>query len=483
MLFESTLVEFLFFSSSIFIFFQQNKKKQCLKKVNNQLDSSQCEVLILGAGIAGASAAFHLSRSGAKNIKVLEMGTIGLGNQDKVPLVNHAIIRDGDNDEKDVAFSFAKSSGTAVFQDEYSGTIKMIVNIFPCSASTFINNNGIDNAKRYLRLAHIGLELEKSIAKEVLSDVKNQLTELGSLYVCLEEDVSEFEREYYTLLSLGAKDIELWDKKKTQENAGLGFSLGIFFPNDAVIDSTAYAKGLLNASIKTGFVNVIENCSPAVSVNSLPNKSAITTLEDGTSLISNFCIVSTGGLFVEKNIAGILTPCWSYLVSIPEPKNKLNESSKIFKFSSPNSMNFFSWNFTHDWCLTKGHLRCSGEDHYSALKPPRQFERCKALTDWTLEKLPYLIPENIDDIKYNSRYGIYSETPDHAPLVGIPHPDSRVCYLLGCNAWGQSSLSYCSSLIPKILGYQEMDNESNDLFQCINIRRYALLDAVLGKPK
>jgi glycine/D-amino acid oxidase-like deaminating enzyme len=361
----------------------------------------------------------------------------------------------------------------------------MIVNVFPCSSDTFVASHGVENAKRYLKLAYEGLQLEKSLAKKVLPDVSSQLNELGSLYVCLEEDVAEFRSEYEKLVSLGAMNIECWEKEQVQAAAGNGFHLGIYFPHDAVIDSTSYSKGLLKAAALTGNLRLTEECSPARKVethaSNINGRHAVVTLRDGTVLRSKHVVVATGGMFLDPNLAGVLSPCWSYLVSIPEPSPAPNDNQ--FKFNSSNTMNFFSWNFTHDWCLTKGHLRCSGEDHYSALKPPRGVERCKALADWTVGKLPYLLPNNGTPLRYLHRYGVYSETPDHCPLVGTPHPDSRVFYLLGCNAWGQASLSYAASLVPKVLGYVPFDADSKDNFECLNIRRFALLDAVLGAEK
>ena len=49
-------------------------------------------------------------------------------------------------------------------------------------------------------------------------------------------------------------------------------------------------------------------------------------------------------------------------------------------------------------------------------------------------------------------YGVYAETPDHLPLLGRTHAGSSIVYAVGCNAWGQASLSYVASLLPGLLG-------------------------------
>jgi hypothetical protein len=90
----------------------------------------------------------------------------------------------------------------------------------------------------------------------------------------------------------------------------------------------------------------------------------------------------------------------------------------------PNSPNFFTHDFSHDWCVTDGEVRISGEDHFSgtivlsitkkkicslivaALKPPRTQDRCARLEKWLRERYPSL-PSGV----IRKHYGIYSETP------------------------------------------------------------------------
>ena len=43
---------------------------------------------------------------------------------------------------------------------------------------------------------------------------------------------------------------------------------------------------------------------------------------------------------------------------------------------------------------------------------------------------------------------------DYAPIVGTARRGSGVCYVVGCNAWGQAAMSYAASLVPGILGAQ-----------------------------
>ena len=116
-----------------------------------------------------------------------------------------------------------------------------------------------------------------------------------------------------------------------------------------------------------------------------------------------------GGLFLEQGLAGVMQPCWSYLTSLAAPK-----ATCEMKHQGDNSMNYFTWGFSHDWCVTKGHVRVSGEDHFSALKPAYSVERNRSLADWCAAKYPSL--QRSVEGGYAYQCGVYSQTPDHAPL-------------------------------------------------------------------
>jgi glycine/D-amino acid oxidase-like deaminating enzyme len=136
--------------------------------------------------------------------------------------------------------------------------------------------------------------------------------------------------------------------------------------------------------------------------------------------------------------------------------------------AAPDSANFFTFGFSHDWCVDENFVRISGEDHFSGLKSPRSQERCGRLAKWAWEKYPYL--ESSAD--YPARYGIYSETADFMPLVGTPSDSSRVCYLVGCNAWGQASLSAAAAMAPALLGYREFSPQEQATARLFSIRRF-----------
>jgi len=204
------------------------------------------------------------------------------------------------------------------------------------------------------------------------------------------------------------------------------------------------------------------------------------TTSDVTKSFTITCdhaVVATGGLFAEPNLFGILSPRWSYLVGVDTAVNTV-PSKKPNRNDQNNSPNYFTWGYTHDWCTVNGHVRISGEDHFSAMKPPRMKERCESLAKWVGEKYPELKPNTLPDANYKQQYGVYSETPDHLPILGSIK-GSRICYIVGCNAWGQASLSFCASLVPKILtGIGSLTEEEKTYLKLLSIRRFQLLPIV-----
>jgi glycine/D-amino acid oxidase-like deaminating enzyme len=381
----------------------------------------------------------------------------------------------------------------------------MITRLYASSSADFIVHHGKEGAKRYLTMAQLGMKYQKELAAALLPFPKTQFREMGALYIAVDEgSVPELETEFSLLQELGCTDIEFWSKEKLMSTPGCPpiAVAGIFLPSDAIIDSVQYAKCLLAAAVATGNVQSFLNCEVTAVWTHNSNNCAITELASGARIVSKHVVVSTGGLFAEPALAGILSPAWSYLVGVlhpqlaesatttsdksvsslvlPSPPPSANEA--LFSDGIPfYSCNFYTWGFTHDFCWTEGAVRVSGEDHFSAYKPPRYMERCKSLTEWVGRSYPNVYDSaEFKDLRTGPfQYGVYSETPDSCPIVGHANPSSRVCYLLGCNAWGQAAMSYGASLIPGLLGYTDLDDQQRDAMRLLTVRRFALLPSVL----
>lgn len=423
------------------------------------------DVVIVGAGVSGGAAAYHL-REHPVRILVLDAGIPGRGSSKVSPARGStkpsqtllpaptAATRKGQDDEVDETEYMHGVSGSAVPGDL---PVKMIITTFPNAPHEFVEMHGEKLADDFLRISEIGLETEKTIASRILPNPKKQLKVLGSLYVAEAETAADLERDYAILKRFGA-DCELWDEKKVSQEHGEAakFTRGIFFPRDAIIHSAAYAQALLEHAGKAkAHVEIRSNHSPVIDIIE-QGTHALIKCEDGTEIRGAHVIASTGGIFRTKEIAPFIRPCWSYLSIIPVPAAA---ERKLPGPPMPDSMNYFTHHFTHDWAHCDGYLRVSGEDHYSALKPPRSEVRCKRLADWCFNKYPNLHRAQ----GYSTLYGVYSETPDLFPIAGKFKPDSRIVYLMGCNAWGQATMSFCALLVPSLLGLAPAPSEFAEL--------------------
>jgi glycine/D-amino acid oxidase-like deaminating enzyme len=405
----------------------------------------ECNVVIVGAGIAGASAAYHLHKAGVSNVVIIEAGS--QAGEGLAP----------------------RKSGSATMAD--APTVKMMVQLFGSSSDEFMHHHGEQGAKRYLRLTAEGLKLQKEIARQIMhvdQPIEEMIRELGSYYVAYEKDKDAFWKEYESLKSLGCDDIEWVEKEQLQAVAGCStdFECAIFFPTDAIIDSSAYAKGLLRAVQEKVDYHFMPNTKVTQVIENDKDDMALVELDSGARIRCQHVVMATGGLFPIPRLNGLIKPCYSYLVHVPISTNQTA--------TCDHSANFFTWGFSHDWCFTNGKVRVSGEDHFSAYKAPVCQERCANLTRWTLERYGADQLSKVDSDSLVQQYGVYSETPDLVPLIGHLTGKSKVCYLLGCNALGQTVFSYSSSLVPGLLGYNELNKGQRDCLKLLSIRRFQI---------
>jgi len=150
-------------------------------------------VVIVGAGITGASAAYHLSQSTNDHIVVLERGEVGEGLPEE------------------------KASGTNVMPS--LRTIKQITRLYATSSTKFISHHGKEGARRYLQLSNLGMKYQ--LASRLLPFPKTQLRCLGALYLTYDTaSIPELEEEFELLQELGCSDIEFWRKPKLLATPG-----------------------------------------------------------------------------------------------------------------------------------------------------------------------------------------------------------------------------------------------------------------------
>jgi glycine/D-amino acid oxidase-like deaminating enzyme len=422
------------------------------------------DVVIIGAGTTGAAAAYHLSQAGICDVLCLDMGRPGRGRSAAATVPRDTPLLPGEEPTYEPGHS-----GSAVFEGGEKGprTIKMIVTLPPyLKLEGFADLFGWEGVKNYLELAIRGRDLQLELASRLLPNPAVQVKQMGSLMVCGSESVEELKKEFAHLRQLDC-DCEWWgqDQVVAAHGEAANFTAGIWFAKDARIDSVSYAQALLDAAASTGSLTLRVHCPAMVGIQEVEKDHPVQIhLVDGTVLCCKKAIVATGGFFMDDNLAGLLTPRYSYLAALTH-----GSPSEGLGMASPDSPNFFTYGFSHDWCVEDSFVRISGEDHYSALKSPRAKERCRRLAEWIWKNYPYLEPQS----HYPAKYGVYSETADHMPLVGIPSEASHVCYLVGCNAWGQASLSAAAAMAPALLGYRELAEQEKAVLKLFSIRRFS----------
>ena len=433
-------------------------------------EDTDYDVVIVGAGVAGCSAAYHLMEQTRQGDEALRLLVVDAGQAPGEGLAPQT------------------RSGTATM--EVAPCVKMMVQLFAGSCDDFVRHHGKEGAKRYLDATREGLVLQKGIAKKVWIDEQERgerIKELGSYYVgSTERDEIELKREFEILSSLMTEEdaIEWCDANRLSSVEGMSsdFTCGIYFPKDAVIDSSMYAKVVMEYLVKKGKDRT--NFLPNTTVRSIDAQANGDTVylrlencDGNRSITTRKVVVATGALrrFQGQNdrLNGLMKPCYSYLVHVP---TTAGPEAKEDDYCSPN---FFTWGYTHDWCFTKkGKVRISGEDHFSAYKSPKVEERCERLSRWTLDRYNCGHLYTDEEISaFPKQYGLYSETVDMVPMIGTltEENEQNICYLLGCNAWGQTILSYCASLVPGLLGYQELTESQRDVLQLVSIRRFSRL--------
>lgn len=105
------------------------------------------------AGIAGCMSALKLYEKGVKDIVMLEVGVdAGDGVKTAMPVADQQFLSTMDKGDGLVEFINATRSGTAVLDDPNIGSIKMIINLYPCSSKDFIKHHGEGGAETYLKV-------------------------------------------------------------------------------------------------------------------------------------------------------------------------------------------------------------------------------------------------------------------------------------------------------------------------------------------
>lgn len=425
-------------------------------------------------------------------------------------------------------------------QHEGGMAVKMSLGSLSARLKDFIDMHGQAAAVQFLRFSVEGREMQKRLAMELSEPGHPVVSVRGALSLAEKEDEADMLEEYALLKAMNVDEVQLWEEDKVSSVCGpdARFTKGLFYPNDCIVHSQAYARALLKRAIASGHVELREH-SKVVRVIELSgdqeetdeededeeeeeeevfgsaekepaaaktndgvvhnpsftdNAGVLVILADGTRLRARHLVIATGGFSdLDLPISVFLRPAWSYLITLAplsslhangsfNPENThTDDKTASAQWNSPACYEF---SFAHDWAMIDGVMRLSGEDHHSALLPPRSQERCDRLVDWAHERFPWFAG-GPNDAQRTSRdreklhtflHGVYSETPDMMPLVGKLSEKSSILYLQGCNALGQATLTRGASLVPGLLGYATLSTEEQGYAKLLSPQRASLAE-------
>ncbi len=245
-------------------------------------DSKQhFDVIIIGAGLSGASAAYHLTQAtnGPTSVLIVDRGNAGAGSHDRfiapdIVKAGRPAPRTTEDDTGDEKVYHPGNSGGVVFSAPHFANgptcLKFSVQLYPSTTPNFIEHHGKGGARRYLELAALGIEIQKALAKSVCDQPDKVLEEKGSLLLAVQQDVDSLFEEYRLLQQLGVSDMEWWDRDKVEALHGedAKFVAVIHFPKDCRVDSLAYVRALLKAadSARKCRVTVVTHCPAVIDV-------------------------------------------------------------------------------------------------------------------------------------------------------------------------------------------------------------------------
>ena len=114
------------------------------------------EVVIVGGGVAGVSAAHHLLEAGVRGVCLLERGAVGEGVTAPSTVGPNASLTTSD-DEK---FGTFELSGTACLPSPFSTVKMMLTSHTAPSTADFIRHHGEDGPRRFFEITTAGISIQ-----------------------------------------------------------------------------------------------------------------------------------------------------------------------------------------------------------------------------------------------------------------------------------------------------------------------------------
>jgi glycine/D-amino acid oxidase-like deaminating enzyme len=390
------------------------------------------QILIIGGGLSGLSAALHLACAGVEDLFVLEAERIGQGGNVYLP-----------------------GTPGPMFPD-YT---KMVLTPDDRGYTYLSRRFNREVARNLLRIKRRGVELQLALAREFGPRLVRQY---GTLIVGEPDDDRRLREEHRVMGDLGIEtDIESYGAERIAALYGTApgkYVQGLFVTEDAIVDSTRYVQAIARTLGETRYrersrVVELREEGDAVRVR----------LEDGESVTAAHAVVATNGFIIDRdaNLQGRMRSYWTFLVAFDDAGE-----------NTPNAYYFDP--HAHYWARQDDKLIVGGEDtpvvgnNFRA--PPDAGHSAERLVRWCADTFPRLAGRR----QLALHYSVFGETRDNLPILGRFTAQSRAWYVVGDNGDGQSTLSYIAYLLPRAMGFAQASAEEEALIAFLSPRRESL---------
>ncbi len=398
------------------------------------------DVVIVGGGLAGVSAAYELGRAGA-HVILLEAGRIGHGSSE------FRSGTDGPARSKLLAASTVDSDFETLREA----------------------GHGDDSIKGYLQLANLGNRLVVERAQQFNPALVRQYGTIvaghGVQRQWIEDEVRKYKR-----LGFGKNFGREVSRKELSDLFGFretAFDGGRFLPSDGIVDQHAYLRALAQEAVNTDRVQIIQG-TKVTGIEEYGSQAYINS-NNRPDIRAGMVLLATNGFYQDRRLEGLVQPIWSSIVCFDDD-------------GKPDTPNFWQFAEVYNYAKrTDGVMMFGGEDRVAqpgqfGCYEPRNVPNRQGSAypdDRLVAAAQKLMPRFAGKEPLERHSGVFSATPDELPIVGRFGND-RVYFLVGDNGIGHTMLTAGASLLPGIMGYARPTAEQQRYIQLVSPERETL---------